>query len=177
MALMNDIFRQHLDVFVSIYLDDILIYSRTKAEHLNHVRTVLETLRQHQFYAKMSKCDFCLDRVDYLGPILSTLGLSVEPENVSAIKDWPVPKSKNDVQSFMGMVNFYRRFICNCASISQPLTKLTGNSEFMWDELSQTSFDLLKTALCSAPVLRTYDPSLPIQVTTDASGNAIGAVL
>jgi hypothetical protein len=177
MALMNDVFRQHLDVFVIIYLDDILIYSRTKEEHLNHIRIVLETLRQHQLYAKMSKCDFCLDRVDYLGHILSTLGLSVEPEKISAIKDWPVPKSKTDVQSFLGMVNFYRRFIRNCAAISRPLTKLTGNSEFVWDEVSQNSFDRLKTTLCSAPVLRTYDPSLPIQVTTDASGNAIGAVL
>jgi Reverse transcriptase (RNA-dependent DNA polymerase) len=106
MALMNDVFGQHLDVFVIIYLDDILIYNRTKEKHLNHIRIALETLRQHQLYAKMSKCEFCLDRVDYPGHILSTLGLSVGPEKISAIKDWPVPKSKTDVQSFFGNGEF-----------------------------------------------------------------------
>jgi RNase H-like domain found in reverse transcriptase len=96
---------------------------------------------------------------------------------VDAIKTWLVPRCKTDVQSFLGMVNFYRRFIMNCARISRPLTQLTGNTPFTWDDKTQEAFERLKQALCTAPVLRTFDPQLPIVVTTDASGFAIGAVL
>jgi hypothetical protein len=109
--------------------------------------------------------------------------LLLNPENsgpsskIDAIDHWPVPKCKTDVQSFLGMVNVYRRFIQNCAHIASPLTQLTGNVDFLWSETTQSSFENLKRALGSAPVLRTYDPALPITVTTDACGFAIGAVL
>jgi RNase H-like domain found in reverse transcriptase len=105
------------------------------------------------------------------------MGITVESSKIDAIDQWPVPNCKIDVQSFLGMVNFYRRFIQNCAHIARPLTHLTGNVDFLWSETTQSSFESLKRALCSAPVLRTYDPALPITVTTDASGFAIGAVL
>ena len=177
MALMNDVFHTHLDSFVIIYLDDILIYSRTIEDHLLHLRKIQEVLRQHKLYAKMSKCAFCLPAVEYLGHLLSDVGISVEQTKVDAIKTWLVPRCKTDVQSFLGMVNFYRRFIMNCARISRPLTQLTGNTPFTWDNKTQEAFELLKQALCTAPVLRTFDPHLPIVVTTDASGFAIGAVL
>ena len=177
MALMNDIFHEYLDIFVIIYLDDILIYSSTLEEHLSHLQIVLDLLRKHKLFAKMSKCEFCRPSVDYLGHVLSDIGITVEATKVETIKDWPVPACKNDVQSFLGMVNFYRRFIKNCAHISRPLTQLTGNVEFEWTDCTEKAFNSLKTALCTAPVLRTYDPNLPITVTTDASGFAIGAVL
>jgi RNase H-like domain found in reverse transcriptase len=125
----------------------------------------------------MSKCAFCLPAVEYLGHFLSEFGISVEQTKVDAIKTWMVPRCKTDVQSFLGMVNFYSRFIMNCARISRRLTQLTGNTPFTWDEKTQEAFERLKKALCTAPVLRTFDPQLPIVVTTDASGFAIGAVL
>jgi hypothetical protein len=177
MACMNDVFHTHQDSFVIIYLDDILIYSRTIEEHLLHLRQILELLRQHKLYAKMSKCAFCLPSVEYLGHLLSDVDISVEQTKVDAIKSWLVPRCKTDVQSFLGMVNFYLRFIMNCARISRPLTQLTGNTPFTWDENTKKAFEQLQQALCTAPVLRISDPQLPIVVTTDASGFAIGAVL
>jgi hypothetical protein len=133
MALMNDVFHTHLDSFVIIYLDDTLIYSRTIEDHLLHLRKILEFLRQHKLYAKMSKCAFCLLAVEYLVHLLSDVGISVEQTKVDAIKTWLVPRCETDVQSFLGMVNLYRRFIKNCARISRPLTQLTGNTSFNWD--------------------------------------------
>jgi RNase H-like domain found in reverse transcriptase len=112
-----------------------------------------------------------------MGHVLSDMGITVESSEIDAIEQWPILKCKPDVQSFLGMVNFYRRFIKNCAHIARPFTQLTGNVDFLWSETTQSSFENLKRALCSAPVLRTYDPALPITVTTDASGFAIGAVL
>ena len=177
MSLMNDVFHECLDKFVIIYLDDILIFSPTFEEHLHHLKTVLELLRRHKLYGKQSKCAFCLPSVEYLGHVLSDMGITVESSKIDAIDQWPIPKCKTEVQSFLEMVNFYRRFIKNCAHIARPLTQLTGNVDFVWSETTQSSFEILKHALCSAPVLRTYDPVLPITVTTDASGFAIGAVL
>jgi RNase H-like domain found in reverse transcriptase len=177
MALMNDDFHTHLDSFVIIYLDDVLVYSTTIEEYLLHLRKILELLLLHKLYAKMSKCTFCLPAVEYLGHLLSDVGISVEQTKVDTIRQWLVPGCKTDVQSFLGMVNLYRRFIKNCARISRPLTQLTGNTPFTWDNEKQKAFEYLKQALCTAPVLRTFDPKLPILVTTDASGFAIGAVL
>jgi hypothetical protein len=177
MALMNDVFHTHLDSFVIIYLDDFLAYSTTIEEHLLHLRQILEVLRQHELYAKMSKCAFFLPAVEHLGHLLSDVLISVEQTKVDTIRKWFVPGCKTDVQSFLGMVNFYRRFIKNCARISRPLTQLTENTPFTWDNEKQKVFEYLKQALCTAPVLRTFDPKLPIVVTTDASGFAIGAVL
>jgi Reverse transcriptase (RNA-dependent DNA polymerase)/RNase H-like domain found in reverse transcriptase len=177
MALMNDVFHTHLDSFVIIYLDDILIYSITLEEHLVHLRKLLELLRQHKLYAKMSKCAFCLPKVEYLGHLLSDIGISVENTKVETIREWPIPRCKTDIQSFLGMINFYRRFITSCARVSKPLTQLTCNTPFKWDGATQDAFEQLKKALCTAPVRRTFDPKLPIIVKTDASGFAIGAVL
>jgi hypothetical protein len=146
-------------------------------EHLVHLRKILELRRQHKLYAKMSKCAFCLPKVEYIGHLLSDIGISVENTKVDTIREWPIPRRKTDVQSFLGVINFYRRFITSCARISKPLTQLTGNTPFKWDGETQNAFDQLKKALCTAPLLRAFDPTLPIIVTTDASEFAIGAVL
>jgi hypothetical protein len=162
MALLNDVFHTHLDSFVIVYLDNILIYSRTIEDHLFHLRKILELLRQHKLYAKMSKYAFCLPAVQYLGHLLSDVGISVEQTKVYAIKTWLVPRCKADVQSFLGMVSFYRRFIMNCIRISKPLTQLTGDAPFTWDVKTQKAFEQLKQALCTAPVRRTFGPQLPV---------------
>ena len=177
MTLMNEVFKKHLDLFVIVYLDDILIYSRTWTEHLQHIRVVLKILREQKLYAKMSKCVFGVQKVEYLGHIISSEGLRVDPQKVQAVMEWPVPKNKQHVQSFLGLINYYRKFIKGCSLIGKPLSELAKNVPFHWGDTQEKAFLLLKEALCSAPVLKTFDPKLPIFVTTDASQYAIGAVL
>jgi hypothetical protein len=177
MSLMNDVFRDCLDKFVMVYLDDILIYSSTYEEHIDHLRHALVLLRKNSLFAKLSKCEFAKSSVSYLGHIISDEGFSMEEDKIASIQHWPTPSCKRDVQSFLGLVNFYRRFIRNCSRISRPLTKITGNIPFTWTSVEQEAFDALRIAVTSAPVLRAFDPDLPTFVTTDASGYAIGAVL
>jgi len=177
MNLMNDVFREHLDKFIMVYLDDILIYSRTWNEHLEHTRMALQLLRSHKLYGKLSKCSFGAKSVEYLGHILKSNGIAMDPHKVSAITDWPQPRNKKDVQSFLGLVNYYRRFIRGCSGIAKPLTLLTGKVEFQWTEPQENAFHELKQAISQAPVLRTFEPDDPVTVTTDASSYALGAVL
>ena len=177
MNLMNDIFKEHLDVFVIVYLDDILIYSKTWKEHLEHIKTVLKILRKERLFGKISKCVFGVTEVEYLGHIISQDGIAVDPHKVTAVMEWPVPKNKQQVQSFLGLVNYYRRFIKGCSLIAKPLTELTKNVPFDWKQDKKDAFEALKRIICSAPVLRNFNSSLPIYVTTDASQYAIGAVL
>ena len=177
MTLMHEIFKENLDDFIIIYLDDILIYSKTWEEHLKHVRATLEILRKNKLFAKLSKCTFGVREVDYLGFILRSNGVAINPHKTSAIKEWPTPKSKKDVQSFLGLINYYRRFIRDCSKIARPLTELTKDVPFAWSKTTQKSFEHLKNKITSAPVLKTFDPRLPVFVTTDASSVAIGAVL
>lgn len=177
MDLMNTIFTPYLDKFVIIYLDDILIYSDSDHEHSNHVKQVLDVLRKHKLYAKRSKCSFGDRETEYLGFILKGDGVAINPHKTAAIKSWTIPESKKDVQSFLGLVNYYRRFIRNCAQIAKPLTELTKNVPFEWTEKQQSAFSRLKNAVITAPVLQTFDPRYPVYVTTDASKDAIGAVL
>ncbi len=168
MALMNDVFKKELDSFVMVYLDDILIFSKTREEHLEHLRNALTRLREHKLYAKMSKCSFAASEVEYLGHVISKNGISVEEQKVKAVKEWPRPSSKKAVQSFLGFVDYYRRFIRNCSGIAKPLTELTKNAPFQWNPSAEESFEKLKNAICSAPVLTPFDPSsnTPKRVTT-----------
>ena len=177
MTLMNEVFSDYIDKFMIVYLDDILIYSRNWEEHLRHIKLVLQRLRKHKLYGKLTKCIFGVQEVEYLGFILKTDRITVDPNKVQAIQAWKVPSCKKDIQSFLGMVNFYRRFIKNCASIAKPLTQLTKNVPFDWNAEAQKSFDALKEVLVTAPVLKAFNPNCPIIVTTDASRLAIGAVL
>lgn len=177
MSLMNNVLKEYLDKFVLVYLDDILIYSKNMDEHIRHIRLIFDQLRSHKLYGKLSKCEFLRSRVEYLGHMVSAEGVSVEEQKVKAITNWETPKSKTDVQAFLGLVNYYRRFIKNCSGISKPLTVLCGKNPFQWGREQNLAFQNLKSAITNTPVLRHFDPNLPIRVTTDASQYALGAVL
>jgi len=178
MRLMNDIFREELDTCVVIYIDDILVFSRSAEEHIQHLRIVLDKLRANKLYAKLSKCEFAKEQVEYLGHIVSSKGIQPDPAKVKAIKDWPDLTTVHDVQSFLGLANFYRKFIQGFAHMATPLTDLLLHQKpFKLTKSEQEAFAQLKTALITAPVLALPDPDLTFMVTTDASQYAIGGVL
>jgi len=178
MRLMNTIFVGELDRFVQVFLDDILIFSETIEQHVAHLRKVLTTLRQQQLFAKMSKCEFGLPAVTYLGHIVSSEGISTDPSKVAAVKDWPTPKDVHEVRQFLGLAGYYQRFILNFAGIAAPLTDLTkDDTPWTWSESQSSAFSTLKRALASAPVLMVPDPHKDFVVETDASGFAIGAIV
>lgn len=182
MNLMNQILRPYLDNFVIVFLDDILIYSRTLEEHKDHVRKVLDVLRQHKLYAKESKCEFFKKRVEFLGHMVDEQGIHMMDDKLKAIKDWPIPQSADDVRSFLGLCGYYRKFIKSFSSIAAPLSELLHkDTPFPWTTSQQEAFDHLKKAMCQKPVLILPDMKNRIPfvmvVTTDASGFAIGATL
>ena len=178
MHLMHQIFEPYLDKFVLVFLDDILIFSRSVEEHEQHVRQVLELLRQHKLYAKMSKCELFRPSVEFLGHIVDAKGLHMMEDKVKAIADWPPLQSVDDVRSFLGLAGFYRKFIRMFSDITAPLTALLHTGvKFEWGTEQQQAFDALKKAVTQQPVLVLPDVHHPFVVTTDASGYAIGATL
>ena len=178
MRLMNHVLRAYLGRFVVVYFDDILIYSKTLDEHLEHVRIVLEALRTENLYAKLKKCTFCMDRLVFLGFVVSAQGLEVDEEKVKAIKEWPVPKNVTEVRSFHGLASFYRRFVKDFSTIAAPLTSIIKKEVgFQWGEEQQKAFENLKGKLTSAPVLALPNFDSIFEIECDASGVGIGAVL
>ena len=175
---LNDIFADLLDVYVIVYLDDILIYSDDKENHTKHVREVLRRLREAGLYCNLPKCEFGVDTTEYLGYILTPEGFKMSPAKVSAIVDWPVPRKVKDIQSFLGFCNFYRRFIWNYSDITIPMTRLThANIKWNWSDECQQSFETLKRAFTEAPILHHWVPDRQITVETDASDYATAAIL
>jgi hypothetical protein len=174
----NSIFSNMLDICIVVYLDDILIYSQDLASHKQHVREVLKRLRKHRLYAKPKKCEFHSSSVEYLGYLLSPDGLTMSSEKIQAILDWPEPRKVKDIQSFLGIANFYHRFIYNYLDIIVPLTWLTCK-DVTWNfsEECQKSFEALKNVFTSAPLLTHWMPDVPIVVETDASDYAIAGIL
>lgn len=178
MHLMNQIFREHLDRFVIVFLDDVLVYSRTLAEHRRHVRLVLDILRKHQLYAKESKCEFFRDHVDFLGHRVDRDGVHMMDDKVRAIRDWPTPKSVEEVRSFLGMVGYYRKFIANFSNLAAPMTQLLQKgTRFDWGAAQEKAFRALIDATTTAPTLILPDPRLPYVITADACGFGVGASL
>ena len=176
--LMNSIFQDFLDKFVIVYLDDIMIYSKTYEEHLEHLEKVFARLRENQLYAKLKKCEFAKEKVQYLGHIVSKNSIRPEEDKVKAIKDWKQPLTQKDVMSFLGLANFYRKFIDNFSKRSLPLTKLIGkNSKFSWGVEQESAFNDIKDALIKAPVLKLPTRNGKFIIHTDASSEAVGAVL
>ena len=182
MRLMQDVFRPLLDKCVVVYLDDILVYSKTPEEHIKHLRQVLELLRQHKLFGKLSKCEFACNAVEYLGHIVSDQGITVEPKKINAVKAWPTPADKHQLMQFLGLSNYYRRFVKGHAAICAPLTDLLKKDiEWNWGTLQESAFQQLKDRLTSAPILiipnLSQECTQPLAMTTDASSFAIGAVL
>ena len=175
---MNDMFRPYLDRFVLVYLDDILIFSRSAEEHLDHLRTVLQTLRDNKFFAKGKKCEFFMKEIMFLGFLVGNDSVKPDPKKLEAIKSWPPLSCVSDVRRFMGLANQYRKYIPYFADLAAPLTNLMRQSSaFLWTPECQKAFDELKTALTSQPCLLLPDFSKPFVLTCDASDFAVGAVL
>ena len=178
MHLMQQTFRKHLDDFVIVFLDDVLIFSKTKEEHEQHLRIVLQTLRDKQLYAKLSKCEFFKSEIGFLGHIINQHGIKMEPSKIEAVTKWPQPKNVHEVRSFLGLAGYYRRFVKDFSMIASPLTELLHkNKKFEWTDVQESAFQQLKLAVCGAPVLIIPNPKLPYTIVTDASGFAIGAAL
>lgn len=175
---MHDIFRDYLDKFVVIFLDDILIYSKTKEEHQKHLRLVLQRLREHKLYANVDKCKFFRKQVKFLGHVISADGLSVDDSKIQAIQQWPTPKCSTDVKAFLGLASYYRKFVQHFAHIATPLNRLTATTtSFSWTDEANKAFTRLKEVMCHPPVLQLPDFSCPFVVNADASEYAIGATL
>jgi len=174
----NDVLGEYLDEFAFSYIDDILIYSRNLEEHRIHVKKVLKRLQENGLYAKLSKCEFETNKTTFLGHVISDKGITMDPEKVRAIMDWPTPTNVTEVQSFVGLCNYYRRFIPNFAKIAKPLHNLTRKDvEFNWNEDCKEAFHILKNKFIEEPILKHANPDKPFIVETDASDFAIGAVL
>ena len=183
-AYINQALAGYIDVFCIVYLDDILIYSDSEEEHWEHIEKVLERLRQFKLYAKLSKCQFAVKTVEFLGFVLSPNGVAMEKSRVETIKDWPKPRTFRELQVFLGFTNFYRRFIRHYSKIASSLTDLLKGSKsgrklgpFVFGADAETAFEQLKKAFMQAPLLRHFDPKKPIRLETDASGFAIAGIL
>ncbi|KAL0544372.1 hypothetical protein IC582_019486 [Cucumis melo] len=178
MDLMNRVFREFLDTFVIVFIDDILIYSKTEAEHEEHLRIVLQTLRDNKLYAKFSKCEFWLKQVSFLGHVVSKAGVFVDPAKIEAVTGWTRPSTVSEVRSFLGLAGYYRRFVENFSRIATPLTQLTRKgAPFVWSKACEDSFQNLKQKLVTAPVLTVPDGSGSFVIYSDASKKGLGCVL
>ncbi|GJY03694.1 putative reverse transcriptase domain-containing protein [Tanacetum coccineum] len=178
MDLMNRVCKPYLDKFVIVFIDDILIYSRNEEEHANHLRIILELLRKEKLYAKFSKCDFWIRMVQFLGHLIDSQGLHVDPAKIEAVKNWASPTTPTEVRQFLGLAGYYRRFIQGFSKIAKPLTKLTQkNKKYIWEEDQESAFQLLKRKLCEAPILALPKGNDDFVVYCDASLQGLGAVL
>jgi hypothetical protein len=178
MNLMNSVFMDYLDKFVVVFIDDILIYSQSEEEHADHLRMVLQRLREHQLYAKLSKCEFWISEVLFLGHIINKEGLGVDPKKVADILNWKAPTDAQGIKSFIGMAGYYRRFIEGFSKIAKSMTALLGNKvEFKWTQKCQEAFEALKEKLTTVPVLVLPDVHKPFSVYCDACYTGLGCVL
>jgi transposase InsO family protein len=178
-TLMNSVLGDYLDKFATVYLDDVLIYSKTPHEHLVHLELVLQRLREHKLYAKLSKCAFGLPDMPFLGHIISAGGIRMDPAKVDAIMQWHVPRTVVQLQSFLGLANYYRRFVRDYSKIATPLTALAtpATKDWPWGEAQDAAFAAIKAAIATAPIIHMPNLQEPFVVTTDASNFAVGAVL
>lgn len=178
MDLMQRYLRPYLDKFVVVFIDDILIYSKTREEHERHLRLVLELLRKEKLFGKFSKCEFWLEEISFLGHIVSKNGVSVDPEKIRAITEWPIPKSVTEVRSFLGLAGYYRKYVENFSKVARPLFELLKKGiKYHWGEKQTAALEELKKRLTTAPVLVMPDGSKPYEVYCDASLEGLGCVL
>ncbi|GJU19811.1 putative reverse transcriptase domain-containing protein [Tanacetum coccineum] len=178
MDLMNRVCKPYLDKFVIVFIDDILIYSKDEKEHEEHLKAILELLKKEQLYAKFSKCEFWIPKVQFLGHVIDSRGIHVDPAKIESIKDWASPKTPTEIRQFLGLAGYYRRFIEGFLKIAKSMTKLTQKGiKFDWGEKEENAFQLIKQKLCSAPILALPEGSEDFVVYCDASHKGLGAVL
>jgi hypothetical protein len=174
---MNHIFNKQLRKSVLVFFDDILIYSQTWEDHLRHIEEVLSIMESQSLFAKLSKCEFGLREILYLGHVISAEGVKVHEEKIQAIRDWPSPRNITELRGFLGLCAYYRRFVRGFSQLAAPLIDLTKKGAFRWTEQAQGVFERLKEVMSTCPVLALPDFSQPFVLECDASGEGIGAVL
>lgn len=175
--LMNDLFRPYLRRFVLVFFGDILVYSKSWQEHLMHLHIILSLLCDNQLFAKRSKCRFGVTSIDYLGHIISEHGVAVDPAKIEAVLSWPTPSTAKEVRGFLGLAEYYRKFIRHFGGIAAPLSHLLSKDGFHWTAKAETAFGALKQILTSPTVLELLDFSQPFVIECDATGVGLGAVL
>nr|GFB02135.1 putative reverse transcriptase domain-containing protein [Tanacetum cinerariifolium] len=178
MDLMNCVCKPYLDKFVIVFIDDILIYSKSKEEHEVHLKTILDLLKKEKLYAKFSKCEFWLKEVQFVGHVVNRDGIHMDPSKVESVKNWKTPESSTEIRSFLGLAGYYRRFIENFSKIAKPLTLLTQkNKTYVWGDKQDEAFRILKEKLCNAPVLALPDGPNDYVVYCDALKQGFRCVL
>lgn len=176
--MMNDMFKDKIGTYVLVYLDDIVIYSKNLDDHWQHVRAVLQVLRENKLYCNLKKSQFAKTEISYLGHIISDMAVKMDPRKIKAVMEWPTPKCVKDTQSFVGFTNYYRRFIKNFAQLMTPLTRLLRKDEtFIWSSDCQRSFEQIKLLFSSSPLLCHPDENKPFVLEVDASDFGVGGVL
>nr|GEY31290.1 putative reverse transcriptase domain-containing protein [Tanacetum cinerariifolium] len=170
--------RPYLDKFVIVFIDDILIHSKSKEEHEVHLKLILELLEKEKLFEKFSKCKFWLQEVYFLGHVVNSEGIHVDPNKIKAVKNWKPPKTPTEIRSFLGLARYYRRFIANFLKIEKPLALLTQkNKKFEWGDEQENAFQTLKDMLCDAPILALLEGPNDFVVYCDASNQGFGCVL
>jgi len=161
--MMNNIFWDLIaEGIMVVYLDDILIFTRTEEKHAKAIKRVLQVLQEHKLFLRPEKCEFCKEQIKYLGLVISENKVSMDPVKVAGVQEWPTPENKTDVQAFLGFVNFYRRFIRDFSAKARLLFDLTCSKQvWTWSGKEQTAFEDLKTAVTTAPVLMSPQDSEP----------------
>ncbi|GKC20272.1 putative reverse transcriptase domain-containing protein [Tanacetum coccineum] len=178
MDLMNRVCKPYLDKFVIVFIDDILIYSRDEKEHEEHLKTILELLKKEELYAKFSKCEFWIHTVKFLGHVIDSSGIHVDPTKIEAVKNWASPTTPSEIRQFLGLAGYYRRFIEGFSKIAKPMTELTQKDrKFDWGKEQETAFQLLKQKLCAAPILALPEGNDNFVVYCDASIKGLGTIL
>nr|GEW79334.1 putative reverse transcriptase domain-containing protein [Tanacetum cinerariifolium] len=178
MDLMNRVCKPYLDKFVIVFIDDILIYSKSKKEHEEHLKLILKLLKKEQLYAKFSKCEFWIPKVQFLGHVIDSQGIHVDPAKIESIKDWASPKNETEIHQFLCLAGYYQRFIKGFSKIAKSMTKFTQKKvKFDWGDKEEASFQLIKQKLCSAPILALPEGSEDFIVYCDASIKGLGAMI
>ncbi|GJW78303.1 putative reverse transcriptase domain-containing protein [Tanacetum coccineum] len=178
MDLMNRMCKPYLDKFVIVFIDDILIYYRNKEEHAYHLRIILELLKKEKLYAKFSKCDFWISILQFLGHVIDSQGIHIDPAKIEAVKNWASPTTPTEVRQFLRLTGYYRRFIKDFLKIAKSLTELTQkNKKYIWGENQESAFQLLKQKLCEAPILALPEGNDDFVIYSDASHQGLGEVL
>jgi hypothetical protein len=178
MYLMNSVFMPELHKFVVVFINDILVYSRNEEEHVGHLYVVLQRLREHRLYAKLSKCDFWLKEIKFLGHTISQKGIAVDPDKVQEVMNWKPPTTVRQIRSFLGLAGYYQRFILHFSRIAKPMTELLKKgAKFEWGQKCEYAFHTLRQHLTIAPMLAQPDNNKSFDVYYDASGTGLRCVL